>query len=419
MVVSTIGVLCFTAAFGLYFSGKIAPWTGRFYSLLDPSYATNYLPIIASVSEHQPTAWASYFFDLHVLTIFFPVGLYYSFKNISDSSIFIIMYSILSLYFSGVMVRLMLVLAPIMCIVSGIAVSNILRTFLPNIDNSTLSSLSNMKNRNNSIKTATNSKYSAKDSTYPFKSQIASIVVSLIAIALAVYSQHCVWVTSTVYSSPSIVLTSQRADGSMYLLDDYREAYYWLRQNTKPDAKVMSWWDYGYQITAIANRTVLVDNNTWNNTHIGRVGQAMASREEDAYPILQELDVDYVLVIFGGVTHYSSDDINKFLWMVRIAGSTEKGSHIKEMNYLTKNGAFNVDKEGAPDLLNSLLYKLCYYRFWEHYSSPDQAPGFDKVRRVDIGHQNYKLDTLEEAFTSENWIVRIYRVKKFANRGQV
>ena len=39
------------------------------------------------------------------------------------------------------------------------------------------------------------------------------------------------------------------------------------------DTKVMSWWDYGYQITAMANRTILVDNNTWNNTHISRVGQ--------------------------------------------------------------------------------------------------------------------------------------------------
>ena len=69
----------------------------------------------------------------------------------------------------------------------------------------------------------------------------------------------------------------------------------------------MSWWDYGYQITAIANRTVLVDNNTWNNTHIGRVGQAMASSEEEAYEILRELDVDYILVIFGGASSYSSD----------------------------------------------------------------------------------------------------------------
>ena len=44
----------------------------------------------------------------------------------------------------------------------------------------------------------------------------------------------------------------------------------------------MSWWDYGYQITAMANRTILVDNNTWNNTHISRVGQVkyISSRRE-------------------------------------------------------------------------------------------------------------------------------------------
>ena len=57
----------------------------------------------------------------------------------------------------------------------------------------------------------------------------------------------------------------------------------------------------------MANRTILVDNNTWNNTHISRVGQAMASSEEKAYEIMRELDVNYVLVIFGGLTGYSSD----------------------------------------------------------------------------------------------------------------
>lgn len=49
-----------------FFSGKVSPWTGRFYSLLDPSYAKNHIPIIASVSEHQPTSWSSFYFDLQV-----------------------------------------------------------------------------------------------------------------------------------------------------------------------------------------------------------------------------------------------------------------------------------------------------------------------------------------------------------------
>ena len=58
---------------------------------------------------------------------------------------------------------------------------------------------------------------------------------------------------------------------SRNILDDFREAYFWLRQNTPENARVMSWWDYGYQIAGMANRTTLVDNNTWNNSHIALV----------------------------------------------------------------------------------------------------------------------------------------------------
>ncbi len=57
------------------------------------------------------------------------------------------------------------------------------------------------------------------------------------------------------------------------------------------------------------------------------VGKAMSSNETEAYKIMQDLNVDYVLVIFGGLIGYSGDDINKFLWMVRIA----EGEHPKDI----------------------------------------------------------------------------------------
>jgi dolichyl-diphosphooligosaccharide--protein glycosyltransferase len=43
-------------------------------------------------------------------------------------------------------------------------------------------------------------------------------------------------------------------------------------------------------------------------------------------------------------------------------------------------------------------------------------PGFDRTRNVEIGNKNYKLEHLEEAFTSEHWIVRIFKVKEPSNR---
>ncbi|XP_016330560.1 dolichyl-diphosphooligosaccharide--protein glycosyltransferase subunit STT3A-like [Sinocyclocheilus anshuiensis] len=381
--------------------GKISPWTGRFYSLLDPSYAKNNIPIIASVSEHQPTTWSSYYFDLQLLVFMFPVGLYYCFNNLSDATIFIIMYGVTSMYFSAVMVRLMLVLAPVMCILSGIGVSQVLTTYMKNLDVSRPDKKSKKQ----------------QDSTYPIKNEVASGMILVMAFFLITYTFHSTWVTSEAYSSPSIVLSARGGDGSRIIFDDFREAYYWLRHNTPEDAKVMSWWDYGYQITAMANRTILVDNNTWNNTHISRVGQAMASTEEKAYEIMRELDVSYVLVIFGGLTGYSSDDINKFLWMVRIGGSTDTGRHIKEHDYYTPTGEFRVDREGSPVLLNCLMYKMCYYRFGQVYTEAKRPPGYDRVRNAEIGNKDFELDVLEEAYTTEHWLVRIYKVKDLDNRG--
>ncbi|XP_065194115.1 dolichyl-diphosphooligosaccharide--protein glycosyltransferase subunit STT3A-like [Sycon ciliatum] len=401
-LMAIVGALLSLVVIVLAITGKVAPWTGRFYSLLDPSYAKNNIPIIASVSEHQPTAWSSFYFDLHLLAFLFPAGLYFCFSQLTDANIFIILYGVTSVYFAGVMVRLMLVLAPVACILAGIGVSAILTTYMKNL--SVISKPDKKQKR-------------SEAASYPVKNEIATVVVVLISFLLCVYAFHCCWVTAEAYSSPSIVLAARQQDGSRLIFDDFREAYYWLRQNTAEDAKVMSWWDYGYQITAMANRTILVDNNTWNNTHISRVGQAMSSPEDKAYEIMRELDVDYVLVIFGGLTGYASDDINKFLWMVRIGGSTDRGSHIKEMDYYTPTGEFRVDKEGSPTLLNCLMYKLCYYRFGQVYTEQGKPTGYDRVRNVEIGNKDFELGVLEEAYTTEHWIVRIFKVKKPENRG--
>lgn len=216
--------------------------------------------------------------------------------------------------------------------------------------------------------------------------------------------------TSIAYSSPSIVLAAVNGDGSKTVFDDFREAYQWLKFNTAPDAKVMSWWDYGYQITAMGNRTVLVDNNTRNNTHIARVGYAMASPEERSIKVIRELDVDYVLVVFGGKIGYSSDDINKFLWMVRISGGIFP--EVVEAEYYNAQGMYTVDRSATTTMKNSLMYSMCYYRFGELMTAYGRPRGFDRTRNVEIGKKDIKFRYLEEAFTTEHWMVRIYRVKK-------
>lgn len=43
-------------------------------------------------------------------------------------------------------------------------------------------------------------------------------------------------------------------------------------------------------------------------------------------------------------------------------------------------------------------------------------PGFDRTRNAEIGNKDIRLKHLEEAFSSEHWLVRIYRVKDPENR---
>ena len=260
-----------------------------------------YIPIIASVSEHQPTAWPSFFMDLQFLIFLFPAGVILCFRELRDEHVFVIIYAVVASYFAGVMVRLMLTLTPVVCVAAAVAFSSLLDTYIDPVEPDALVSSAQATEAeapagdspaNVASGSATTGKKAKKAAAADASSSgLASGVLAamspsgksarprgifgldtralVIANALGMllfFVLHCTYVTSSAYSSPSVVLASQNPDGSQHIIDDFREAYYWLRQNTPQDAVVMSWWDYGYQIAGMADRPTLVDNNTWNNS---------------------------------------------------------------------------------------------------------------------------------------------------------
>ena len=227
----------------------------------------------------------------------FPAGVVFCFKELRDEHVFVIIYAVVASYFAGVMVRLMLTLTPVVCVAAAISVSSLLDVYIdptvPDIDDGehgkskseeatpavpTPSKKDKKKaaasvppaNGISSLFTPSASKLTAKSTPIQkhgiFGLDTRLIVIGNMIFMMLFFVQHCTWVTSTAYSSPSVVLASRNPDGSQNIIDDYREAYYWLRQNTPETAVVMSWWDYGYQIAGMADRPTLVDNNTWNNS---------------------------------------------------------------------------------------------------------------------------------------------------------
>ena len=186
-----------------------------------------------------------------------PIGFYFCLVHkCTLGKLFLAMYGVLATYFSCVMIRLMLVLAPVTCIIAAIAVSELMRMAMKSIriyitqgqeDSSAAigDGYSSMFDESSPKK---KEKYVPKSvkpkSRIPVDSAIMIIVFMLFTLKNYIY--HSTMLASEAYSSPSIIMSGRRNDGTRYIIDDYREAYYWIKQNTPKEAKVMSWWDYGY-----------------------------------------------------------------------------------------------------------------------------------------------------------------------------
>ena len=182
-------------------------------------------------------------------------------------------------------------------------------------------------------------------------------------------------------SEPSIIVRGYAPGGGVTILDDFRESYWWLRDNTPEDARVLAWWDYGYQIAGVANRTTLADGNTWNHEHIALLGKCLVSPEEVGHPIVRQL-ADYVLVWTTRYAGMPGDDLAKSPHMARIAGSVYDD---------VKQEGFYVDERGNPSasMRESLLFKL---------SAAGMQPDVEAPERY------------EEAYASKNRMVRIWKV---------
>jgi dolichyl-diphosphooligosaccharide--protein glycosyltransferase len=152
-------------------------------------------------------------------------------------------------------------------------------------------------------------------------------------------------------------------------VSDWLDSLNWMRVNLDPTEIVCSWWDYGYWITAIANKTTLADNGTINATQIAGIGKMFMSNETEAIKFLEQYNVDYVL-IFQSFRDDGSDalygDEGKWRWMAQIPGldATLYGNHTLGNDWYDTNGDGADDAEELIPVelgRSTVLYKLMHY----------------------------------------------------------
>ena len=275
----------------LYPTGYFGPISSRVRGLFVKHTKTGN-PLVDSVAEHQAAKPEAYEQYLGILTKLAPVGfgiVATAFSN--DASSFLLVYGVATYFFSHKMVRLILLTAPIACVFGGIVVgrmaglcvegilgmrldvASIVSLILGEKEIETVATIDNdrdkktTKNKKNGKDESNGKANSVSDKPSITKNLIYQLVVKCAWIYIAYqlfnrvkphkreFEDKCRELSYGL-SHPSILFQGNTASGTV-MVDDYREAYWWLRDNTPEDARIMAWWDYGYQITAIANRTTI------------------------------------------------------------------------------------------------------------------------------------------------------------------
>mmetsp|Transcript_3962 Transcript_3962/g.8643 ORF Transcript_3962/g.8643 Transcript_3962/m.8643 type:complete len:996 (+) Transcript_3962:177-3164(+) len=394
-VVAAFVVVSLPVLLYLYNSGYFGPISSRVRGLFVKHTKTGN-PLVDSVAEHQAASKEAYFQYLNQITYIAPVGIaIVSVIGCTAASSFLIVYAIAAYFFSLKMVRLILLLAPIASVCGGILLGYCFAWSIGGIfgkdsrpsldaiwmdekiepeiaaspaeeDDSWMDD--SEKKGNNNAKGGKKKKASKKKTVNKDvekkkgSKKFDPLWVTGVRVAIGLYffyqsipkvveyATMCRQVAQQI-SHPTIITKGQhRHTGEKVIIDDYREAYFWLRDETPEDARIMAWWDYGYQITGISNRTTIADGNTWNHEHIALLGRILTGPEKDAHRIARHL-ADYVLIWAGG----GGDDLAKSPHLKRIANSVYRGLCAEPTCR-----DFSMMRGGIPTPLvkESLLYKL-------------------------------------------------------------
>ena len=308
-------VLVFAAI--IWIAPQILPFGfgSRFLTILNPLFREN-IALVASVAEQMPSAWSVFYYNTLIPLILVPLGVYFCFKRLNAADIFVIAFIILMYYFTGSMIRIILIFAPAAALAGAYGLVHILKIFG--------SFLGERK-----VGISRRRKRQLKETLGNSEVFAVYIIIGFLCIAQVVHA------TDIAVDQMSYV---QMVPGGA--LTDWEGSLTWMKNNLKGTDVVVSWWDYGYWLTPVGNVTTVNDNATMNSTRIGLTGMAlMQTNEIYSAKAFRRLHAKYVLVYFGFLIPGLGGDEGKWTWMVQICN--DNYAKYKQMGWEEDNWAEN------------------------------------------------------------------------------
>ena len=253
------------------------PITGKFAKVLNPFQETTLL--YTSVGENKVSSWDVFFTDFGITIMLATLGAYIILKEGGEDRNYMLLFFLTSVYFTGTVVRISLILAFPASLLAAYALVKLVGSFRPAI----MSAGESQSKRR-------------KAQAFVVSKGLAIIFIVLLAGSLLPHTLNASASATSpgpiVYSGVPVLIGGDYAT-------DWRDALAWMKANTTQDSIICSWWDYGYWIETMANRTTLADGSTMNWTQIVNIADMMMLPKNESLPIMQKYDVDYVVVFFS------------------------------------------------------------------------------------------------------------------------
>ncbi len=365
----------------------------RYLNAINP-FLTTTNPLVDSVAEHATTTLSTSFLFHSVLMIFAGLGIWmiFSKKSIQNTSIvkndmiiFSLILGIIGVYVSSAFVRLEVFASISIIIFSSIGLSILTKEFL---------------------KTSVKIKNLLPVGKFVKVPYIFGIIIILIMPLMIPANGN--WVSSL--DVPPTILNG----GTSFTIatNDWKDSLEWIKSNTPKDSVIAAWWDYGYWITTMSERTTLADNATLDTPRIQKIAKIFLSSPDNAWEMLQEMGSDYVLVFVAGqkfntvnerslYTLGGGGDESKKAWFMRIAGEPVG-------KYVHSDGLSGTDYFWNETLLGKMFpfSLVAYVNPNNNQQSATYVPGFIAVYTDDIkfpadGNGPLRLVYASSSFTEQ------------------
>lgn len=356
----------------------------RYLNAINP-FLTTTDPLVDSVSEHATTTLAQSFFFHSVLMIFAGIGIWLilsrKIKNLKNDMMgFSLVIGLLGVYVSSAFVRLEVFASVSIIILSSIGLSLLTKKIFQK------------KSGFNQIRN-------------PIKISFVIAITALLFSPLVI-STHGNWIDSV--KIPATILNG----GTIYpiVTDDWKDSLEWIKKNTPENSVIAAWWDYGYWITTLSERTTLVDNATIDSKKISEIATVFLNPPDEAWNKLQEMDADYVLVFIAGqkIDTFSDQslyilegggDESKKQWFMRIAEEPLE-------KYLYSDGISGTEYFWNNTLLGQMFpFTVIGYVDLQNPNIQSEVyiPGFTPIYVKDIKYQSDGNGPLRLVYSSPGY----------------